>query len=152
MSKNFASDLKLFSDASDVGFGAIYGTSWIQGSWIRWDIRPSIDYRELFAIVAAAHTWGHEWSGKRIVFVTDNLPITQIWDRGSTPSPDIMTLIRALFLKAAKSGFSVSLKHIAGVSNPIADALSRFQDVLFRQLLPDAEPSPTAIPPEAWPQ
>ena len=113
---------------------------------------PSIDYRELFAIVAAAKTWGSEWSRKRIVFVTDNLPITQIWDKGSTPSPDIMDLIRSLFLTAAKMGFSVSLKHIAGISNPIADALSRFQDHLFRQLLPEAEETPTTIPPEVWPE
>ena len=148
----FASDIKLFSDASDDGFGAIYGKEWIQGSWVRWETMPSIDYRELFAIVAAAHTWGHNWIGKRIVFVTDNLPITQIWDKGSTPSPDVMGLIRDLFLVAARTGFSVSLKHIAGVSNPIADALSRFQDTLFRRLLPDARASPTAIPPQAWPQ
>ena len=148
----YASDIKLFSDASDVGFGAIYGKEWIQGSWSKWEVKPSIDYRELFAIVASAHTWGHEWVGKRIVFVNDNLPITQIWDKGSTPSPDIMGLIRNLFLIAAKTGFSVSLKHIAGVSNPIADALSRFQGHLFRQLLPEAEPNPTVIPPQAWPQ
>ena len=147
-----ASDLKLFSDASDVGFGAIYDDAWIQGSWDRWTVMPSIDYRELFAIVAAAHTWGNNWVGKRIVFVTDNLPITQIWDKGSTPSPDVMSLIRDLFLVAARVGFSVSLKHIAGVSNPIADALSRFQGQLFRELHPQANREPTEVPPQAWPQ
>jgi hypothetical protein len=153
-SKNiYASDLKLFSDASDIGFGAIYGTAWIQGSWSKWgDPMPSIDYRELFAIVAAAETWGLNWAGKRIVFVTDNEPITQIWDKGSTPSRDIMGLIRVLFLTAAKRGYSVSLKYIAGVNNPIADALSRFQDNLFRDLLPDAELTPTPIPVHVWPQ
>ena len=149
----YASDLKLFSDASDKGFGAIYGSAWIQGSWARWGDREiSIDYRELFAIVAAAETWGHNWAGKRIVFVTDNEPITQIWDKGSTPSPDIMGLIRVLFLSAAQKGYSVSLKYIAGVNNPIADALSRFQDNLFRNLLPEADPAPTPIPPHVWPQ
>ena len=141
----------LFSDASDLGFGAIYGSAWIQGSWSRWKVRPSIDYRELFAIVAAAETWGHNWEGKRIVFVTDNQPITQIWDKGSTPTPDIMSLIRTLFLSAAKRGYSVSLKFISGSSNKTADVLSRFQDREFRQLLPDADADPTLVPSHIWP-
>ena len=119
----------------------------------RWGDREiSIDYWELFSIVAAAETWGQIWAGKRIVFVTDNEPITQIWDKGSTSSPDIMGLIRVLFLSAAQKGYSVSLKYIAGVNNPIADALSRFQDNLFRNLLPEADPAPTIIPPHVWPQ
>ena len=78
-------------------------------------------------------------------------PITKIWDKGSTPSPDIMSLVRPLFLAAAKGGFSVSLKHIAGVDNPIADALSRFQENRFKELHPDADREPTAIPPHVWP-
>ena len=147
----YNSDLMLFSDASDLGFGAIYGTAWIQDSWSRWKVRPSIDYRELFAIVAAAETWGHNWEGKRIVFVTDNQPITQIWDKGSTPTPDIMSLVRILFLSAAKRGYSVSLKFISGSSNKTADVLSRFQDREFRQLLPDADASPTLVPSHIWP-
>ena len=120
----YASDLRLFSDASDEGFGAIYGTAWIQGDWSRWPDKISINYRELFAILAAAETWGQGWKGKRVVFVTDNEPITKIWDKGSTPSPDIMSLIRPLFLTAAKGGYSVSLKHIPGKNNPVPDALS----------------------------
>ena len=147
----YNSDLMLFSDASDLGFGAIYGTAWIQDSRSRWKVRPSIDYRELFAIVAAAETWGHNWEGKRIVFVTDNQPITQIWDKGSTPTPDIMSLVRILFLSAAKRGYSVSLKFISGSSNKTADVLSRFQDREFRQLLPDADASPTLVPSHIWP-
>ena len=145
-----ASDLKLFSDASDLGFGAIYGSAWIQGDWSSWSREISINYRELFAILAAAETWGQDWKGKRIVFVTDNEPITKIWDKGSTPSPDIMSLIRPLFLAAARGGYSVSLKHIAGVNNPVADALSRFQEETFRELHPDADDNPTAIPCHVW--
>ena len=146
-----ASDLMLFSDASDLGFGAFYGNEWIQGDWSAWKRKIPINYRELFAIFAAAETWGQDWRGKRIIFVTDNEPITEIWDKGSTPSPDIMSLVRPLFLAAAKGGYSVSFKHIAGVDNPIADALSRFQNDVFRHLHPSAEEEPTTIPPHVWP-
>ena len=145
-----SSDLKLFTDASDQGYGAVYGSAWIQGSWGSHKHDHSIDYRELFAIVAAAMTWGHDWSGRRVVFITDNKPITQVWHSGSSPSPELMSLIRPLFLFAAHNGFSVAFKHIYGSKNVIADALSRFQMDVFRTSHPGADELPTVTNPAAW--
>ena len=141
-----SSDLQLYSDASDKGYGATYGNSWIQGAWNSHESALSIDYRELFAISAATFTWGHRWKGQRIVFITDNKPITQIWDKGTSPSIPIMTLIRPLYLFAACKGFSISFKHIYGIYNVAADALSRFQMDVFRATMPDADALPTPVP------
>ena len=129
-----------------MGFGAIYGKRWIQGIWGESVREYSIDFKELFAIVAAVITWGSQWERKRIVFVTDNLPITQIWHTGTSRSSDNMVLVRKLYLLAAEFGFSVSLKHILGIFNPVADALSRLQVVKFKQLVPDAEVVATPLP------
>ena len=142
-----SSDMQFYSDASNIGFGAIFGNEWIQGSWSPSQTPHSISYKELYAIVAAAMTWGHLWSGKRVVFITDNKPITQIWEVGTSRCPDIMSLIRPLYLHAAKNCFSISFKHIFGLSNPIADALSRFQMPKFFSLHPTAVPTPTPMPP-----
>ena len=140
-------DLKLVTDASStIGFGAVYKNSWIQG---RWDVRASllsIDVKELFAIVAAVLIWGTAWEGKRIVFIMDNLPITHVWQRGSSASKPIKFLTRKLHLVAAKFGFSISLKHIIGTTNTIADSLSRFQDQRFRLLMPTADLHPIPMP------
>ena len=144
------SDLKLYTDASGIGFGATYCTDWFQGRWNPCCAGKSVDFQELFAIVAAAYTWGHLWAGQRIIFVTDNKPITQIWDKGTSPSPDIMTLVRYLFLFAVQNNFSVAFKHIPGTSNPIADALSRFQVARFHRLMPEAAALPTKIPEKVW--
>ena len=144
--KIYSTDLKLHTDASDIGFGAIMGTEWICGSWDTSLPKTSIDYRELFAITAAALTWGHAWTGQRVVFITDNKPITQVWDTGTSPSIPLMSLIRPLYLFAAKIGFSVSFKHIFGASNPVADALSRFQMEKFFSLMPEAAEEPTELP------
>ena len=57
----------------------------------------SIDFKELFAIVVVI-TWGSQWEGKHSVFVTYNLPITQIWHIGTSRSSDIMVLIRKLYI------------------------------------------------------
>ena len=141
-----SSDLLLHTDASDIGFGALYGTKWIRGAWPTSDHKSSIDYRELFAITAAVLTWGHLWDGLRIVFVTDNKPISQVWDSGSSSSKPLMSLIRPLYLFAATNGFSISFKHIFGKSNPLADALSRFQMQKFFALMPQADKTPTELP------
>ena len=149
--KVLSTDLLLFSDATKYeGFGAVYGRSWIQSAWPQTWLHLDIDFKELFAIVAAAMTWGHQWRGKRIVFVTDNKPITQIWASGSTPTPNLMLLIRKLFIFAANNQFLVSFKHILGHYNEAADALSRFQVSRFRSLIPDAEADPIAIPETVW--
>ena len=146
-----STDLSLFTDAAKtVGFGAVMGNSWIQARWPPHMIDDNIDIKELFAIMAATLTWGAHWTGKRIVFITDNKPITQIWAAGSTPSPILMKLVRRIFLFAAQNDFSVSFKHIFGHFNAAADALSRFQDRRFRELVPQAEHQATPIPPAIW--
>ena len=57
-----------------------------------------------------------------------------------------MVLVRKLYLFAAQVGFSVSLKHILGIYNPIADSISRFQVNKFKELAPHAEEMQTQIP------
>ena len=143
-------DLKLYTDASNTGFGAIYDTAWIQAQWPPHLHHHSIDFKELFAILAACLTWGGKWQGKRIIFFTDNQPISQIWNSGSSPSSELMSLIRKLYLLAAKLQFTISFKHIMGFSNPVADSLSRFQEHRFRQLAPLADLHPTALPHIIW--
>lgn len=147
------SDLRLFTDASKLGFGGVYGSQWIQG---RWPIGMSalntgkaidIDYLELFAIYAACATWGHLWAGKRIVICTDNLPITDVWQAGSSKSKPIMSLVRQTFLTAANNQFSLSLKYIPGKRNTAADLISRFQVDEFKEVVPEADTHPTVLPP-----
>ena len=151
----YSTDILLFTDAAkQVGLGACYGNSWIQAKWADHSMEDvhDINFLELFAIMAAVLTWGRSWSGKRIVIVTDNKTITHIWSSGTSPIPKIMDLIRKIYLFAASNKFSLSLKHIFGHFNPVADALSRFQVDRFRQLMPTADKDPTAIPEEVWVQ
>ena len=67
-----ATDIKLFTDASKLGLGAIYKHKWIQARWpagmaaLNTGNAIDIDYLELFAIFAACATWGNLWAGKRL--------------------------------------------------------------------------------------
>ena len=57
-----------------------------------------------------------------------------------------MQLLRELFLCAARFNINVTANHVPGKQNAIADALSRFNMQVFRQLAPQAHPTPITIP------
>ena len=58
-----------------------------------------------------------------------------------------MDLVRFLVLISMKHNFLVRARHVPGVNNEIADALSRFQVQRFRELAPGADQAPCTIPP-----
>ena len=147
-----AHDLDLYTDASGkYGCGAYY-----KGAWFFYKWRPhqrlshtiSIQWQELFAIIAAAMTWGHLWSQKRICFHCDNQAIALAWQGKSSKQPKLMTLLRKLFFIAAQNNFTVTIKHIPGTKNSIADAISRMQLQRFFSLAPQANKDPTPTPGE----
>ena len=113
----------------------------------------SMPYLELLAIVLAASTWGHRWSGRRVLFHCDCEPVVFAVTKFTSPAPRMMQLIRSLFLIAARHSFEFRLIHIAGVDNSLADALSRGDQVRFFQLHPQAALSstiPLALPIHNW--
>jgi len=61
-----------------------------------------------------------------------------------------MSLVRKIFLIAAKLKFSLSMKHIMGYNNLTADAISRFQLQRFRKLAPEAHHHPITLPAQLW--
>ena len=145
-----ASDLSLYTDASGThGCGAYFKGAWFHYSWQpHQQLSPttSIQWQELFAIVAAALTWGNHWLRKRICFYCDNQAIVQAWEGKSSKHPKLTSLMRLLFLTAAQNNFTVKLKHVPGKSNELADALSRKQFNRFFSLAPQANRIPTPTP------
>ena len=144
-----AADLNLFTDASGtLGFGAYFKGAWIMGTWSKEQLSRSIQWKELFAIVAAAATWGNKWQRQKIVVYCDNQAIVHVWQAKSPKNSALAQLCRTLFFLAAKNSFNISLKHLPGADNQIADALSRQQVHHFKQIAPEAEAEATATP--AW--
>ena len=146
-------DLKLFTDASDLGFGCVYGNHWAYGSW-GWEWQPTkecnVNVRELFAVWAAVYTWGYQWANKEVVVFTDNQSIIDIWKTGTSTNKRMMRLVRAMFFHAANLNLNIIMSHIPGKLNTNADLLSRFQVEEFQRLNPTADPEPTVLPEEVW--
>ena len=95
-----AASLSLYTDASSLGFGGVFGTHWFSvpcPSHFLSTYDFHINVLELFAIVAAVVTWGHSWRDQQIILFTDNDSIVQVWKSGSCKDKDIMTLVRFCF-------------------------------------------------------
>ena len=93
---------------------------------------------------------GREWVGKKIIFLTDNEAITFVWQRQTSKCRKLMNLVRKISFNAAKYDFTISLKHISGHYNILADVLSRLQVHKFLDLHPMADKDPTLVLQDAW--
>ena len=140
-----APDMELYTDASNLGYGAYWAGKWFNNTWTTPQAHHTIAWKELFAILVACSTWGALWARKRIVFHCDNAAVVAIWQRGSCRCPHLMALVRHLFFLAANGHYHVGISHIPGVNNCIADHLSRFSMHAFRHAAPQADPEPTPV-------
>ena len=101
---------------------------------------------------AAAMTWGHLWSQKRLCFHCDNQSTTLAWQGKSSKQPRLMLmmLLRKLFFIAAHNNFAVTIRsgirHIPGIRNSIADTISRMHFQQFFSLVPQVSKDPTPTP------
>ncbi len=66
---------------------------------------------------------------------------------GSAKDPLLMQLLRCLFFYAAYYKFSVTARHLPGMENTGADAISRDNATLFLSTYPQANQVPVPIPP-----
>ena len=130
------------SDASGTwGCGAFQHQTpakWFQLQWPPSWASVSIAAKELFPVVASAAMWGGSWTKSRVVFQCDNMATVQVLSSGSSRDPTMARLLRCLFFFEAYYGFEHEAKHVRGVDNVAADALSRNRADLFLSLLPHA--------------
>lgn len=119
--------LHLYTDASNLGIGAIRGTSWFYGKWENSALNQHISVRELFPLVLAVETWGVDFQNKCIMFHSDNSTVVQVVNNQSARDSNLMSLIRRLVLVCLRFNILVKALHIPGILNTAADMLSRFQ-------------------------
>ncbi|XP_065185742.1 uncharacterized protein LOC135816471 [Sycon ciliatum] len=138
-----APNLQLQTDASgNQGYGAYFQGRWIRGAWLPHQHSESIQYKELYAIVIATSTWASEWKSLRIEFQCDNSAVVDCIKSGTSRSPPMMSLVRCLYHLCVAHDCLISAVHIPGVTNTIADALSRNLLQEFRRLAPTAQLHP----------
>ena len=153
MERVFLFSVELYTDAaSTIGFGGFFQGKWFQGRWppqlrLNKGQGISMEWQELFPIIVACAIWHPSFVGKRLQFWCNNESVVSIINSGHSQASRIMDLVRFLVPISMKHNVLVRARHVPGVSNEIADALSRFQMQRFQALAPTAERSPCTIPP-----
>ena len=113
-----ASEISLFSDASKnetLGFGATCNSSWMAEMWPVGYIEefdPSIEYLELFGVLAAVIQWIHHFRNKRIVVFCDNMSVVSMINKMTTSCPNCMILLQILILKGMTESVRIFAKHL----------------------------------------
>ena len=87
---------------------------------------------------------------KRIIFHCDNEGATFAWENLGSSNDGVVDLMRRMTTEAACGNFALTIKHVRGVDNGIADAVSRFQEPRFRKLAPTAQRNPVPLPGGFW--
>lgn len=145
-------DLQLFTDASGIGFGGIYGSQWFYAAWPEKFTRDFIDinFKELFAIVVAFEIWGPHFTNKQILFNSDSEVVCNLWRNRSAKDVHLLRLLRHLFFRSVEFNCNILMRHLPGKANKLSDCLSRLQVEEFHHLAPYMDPLPTPIPDAVW--
>lgn len=150
-----AADVEIFTDAAgSVGFGIFcqggwcaesWPSSWVEKGWVK-----NLALLELFPILVASVLWGEVFRNKKICFHCDNLGVVVAINQLSASSPPVVKLLQQLVLECLSLNACFVARHIPGVKNEIADALSRLQLERFRRLAPQADRVGVACPARLW--
>ena len=134
------------SDASgNWGCGAWSQESWLQYQWPHEALQRHISFKELFALLLAAITWGSRWKGARVQWCCDNQAAVRAVSSRSCRDQPMMHLIRCLFFIEAWHQFETVASYLPGHLNTLADDLSRNRQDSFlsKARNMEAEPSRT---------
>ena len=149
--------LELFTESAggqNRGFGIYFQGKWAQKCWPKlWEemgILKDITFLELFPVVVALCIWGEQLKNKKIIFNIDNQSVVHIINKKSSKSVRVMSLVRHLVLSTLQYNIMIKALHISGISNKIADSLSRCDWQRFRNLCPEADQRGTEIPDHLW--
>ena len=119
-------DLDLWSDASDVGWGAHLGMLTASGLWSRDESQLSINARELLAVRRGLLHFHSSLVGKTIsVFCDNSTAVSYLRKEGGTRSPFLNSLAQEILRWAESLSIRLAPQFIPGSLNVLADTLSR---------------------------
>ena len=120
------SDLSFYSDASDVGWGAIVGENQVSGVWTPSQRELSINLREMMAVQKGLLEFSSLLRGKTIALFCDNVTtVAYLRQSGGTRSQVLFLKAREILLWVESMEITLLHQFIQGSLNTRADLLSR---------------------------
>ena len=125
--------IPFYSDASlnaELGMGALLENDWMYYKWNSQFIKncePSIEYLELFTLVAGVITWQDDQilQNRCVSVHCDNEAVVHMVNNTASSCQKCMKLLRILVLNNIKHNQRLFAQHIRTEWNILADSLSR---------------------------
>ena len=137
--------IEVFTDAAGnakLGWGA-----WLPhiGLWMhsQWEeeffhkFQPSIDFLELYGLLAGIVTWAPHLVDHTVLFPLDNTSTVFALRNKSSDIPQMLFLLHFLTLFCVTHNITILVRHVRSIHNKICDKLSLFQFQDFHALKPD---------------
>lgn len=119
-------ELTIFTDASEHGWGGICGPNSCSGSWQDTEYSQSSNMRELMAIRKVIEALQHTARGKRLLILSDNITaVANVVKEGGNRNTEYIHQLKILFQTLKRLDCSIVMRHVPGKSNVFADAASR---------------------------
>ena len=78
-------------------------------------------------LLVALTLWGGEFVDKKVTFHVDSMTVVHVANKQSMPDTQVMKLFRAFICGCLWRNIVFRSRHVPGLQNDIADALSRSQ-------------------------
>ena len=140
-----ASAIEIFAHAVSsvkLGWGAWlpHKGLWMYGKWegdFFQHFHPSINFLELYTLLAAVVTWAPYMSDSTVLFWSDNTPTVFALRNKTNDSEQMLFLLHFPTLFCMTHNITILARHVHSVHNTICDKLSHFQFQDFHALKPD---------------
>ena len=113
--------------------------------------KPSIEYLELFALLATVLNWIHRFQNRRIILFCDNQSFVQMVNNTTPSCKNCMVLIRMLVLKSLTDNVRLFARYIRSKDNTAVDFLSHLRINEFKKLKSTWDKTSTTVLTELWP-
>ena len=119
-------DFIIFSDASNVGWGAVMGSQEASGLWSPEEASLHINSLELRAMWLALQHWEDLLRSRTVALCGDNTTaLAYVRNQGGTRSESLFLLAEQVLLWAAERKIVLLTQFVKGQNNVLADQLSR---------------------------
>lgn len=123
-----APDCVFATDACLTGCGGVCGRSVFHAPFPDWVLQQftAIHQLEFLAFLVAIRLWGPLWAGLRVQVYCDNAAVVTVINSGKTSDSLMGTILRNTWLQVSAQEFEIRAVHLPGVTNRLADYLSRW--------------------------
>ena len=116
----------LITDASFQGWGAHIGSETTSGLWSQEQSQMDINVLEMIAVQRALQFFLHRVKQQSVLLYTDNSTVMfYLRKQGGTRSPTLCRITWEILRWCAQQRVTLTVKHIPGKKNVLADSLSR---------------------------